>query len=166
MSILLSIGIVLAMLACVLLIPLGLPGLWLIAAGTLVLALFDGIGWGVAITVAIATAVAELAEFVVLGRFGKAFGGSRRAFWGAVVGGMAGLFVGTPIPVVGSIVTAFVGSFLGAGIVTFIETGSVDRSARVGWGVLLARTVAVGLKVAVSMAVIAVVGVALLFSGS
>ena len=40
-----------------------------------------------------------------------------------------------------------------AGIVTFIETGSIDRSARVGWGVLLARTVAVGLKVGVSMAV-------------
>jgi uncharacterized protein YqgC (DUF456 family) len=165
MGILLSIGVVLAMLACVLLIPLGLPGLWLIAAGTLVLALLGGIGWGVAIGVAIATAVAEVGEFVVLGRFGKAFGGSRRAFWGAIVGGMAGLFVGTPIPVVGSIVTAFVGSFLGAGLVTFVETGSMDRSARVGWGVLLARTVAVALKVAVSMAVIAVVGFALLFSG-
>ena len=166
MSILLSVGVVLAMLGCVLLIPLGLPGLWVIAAGTLVLTLFGVVGWGVGIGVALATAAAEVAELLVLGRFGKAYGGSSRAFWGAVLGGMAGLFVGTPVPVIGSIVTAFVGSFLGAGIVTFVETGSVDRSARVGWGVLLARTVAVGLKVAVSMAVIAVVGFALLFSGS
>ena len=37
MNVLLSIGIVVAMLACVALIPLGLPGLWLIAAGALVL---------------------------------------------------------------------------------------------------------------------------------
>lgn len=162
---LLPIGAVLAMLACVLLIPLGLPGLWLIAAGTLVLTLAGELSWSVGIGVAIATAVAEAAELLVLARFGTAYGGSRRAFWGAVIGGMAGLFVGTPVPVIGSIVTAFVGSFLGAGVVTFLETGSLDRSARVGWGVVLARTAAVALKVAVSMAMIAIVGFSLVFSG-
>lgn len=165
MSIVFSLLIVLGMLACVLLIPLGLPGLWLIAAGTLLLSLVGAVPWAVGMAVAGATLAAELAEWVILGRFGRAFGGSRRAFWGAVLGGTAGLFVGTPVPVIGSIVTAFVGSFLGAGVVTFVETRSLDRSARVGWGVLLARTAAVGVKVAVSMAVIGAVALSLFFSG-
>ena len=162
MNALLAVATVLSMLLCLLLIPLGLPGLWLIAVLTLGLTLAGEVTWGVALAVAGVTALAELAEFLVLKRFGAAFGGSRRAFWGAVLGGMAGLFVGVPIPIVGSIVTAFVGSFLGAGAVTLLETRSLRRSARVGWGILLARTAAVGLKVAVAVGVIAVVGLSVL----
>lgn len=162
MNLLLSIGLVLAMLASVALIPLGLPGLWLIVLVTLGLTLAGHVGWGIGIAVAIAAAVAEVLELLVLGRFGRAYGGSRRAFWGAVLGGLLGLFVGVPVPVIGSIVTAFVGTFLGAGLVTWMETRSLQRSARVGWGVLLARTVAVGLKVGVAFAVIGVVTVAIL----
>jgi uncharacterized protein YqgC (DUF456 family) len=75
---------------------------------------------------------------------------------------MIGLFAGLPVPVVGSILTAFVGSFLGAAAVTFAETRSMLHSARVGWGMLLARSIAVGLKVAVAVVVIAVVAVAVL----
>ena len=101
-------------------------------------------------------------ELLVVSRFGRAYGGSRRAFWGAVIGGMAGLFVGVPVPLVGPVITAFVGTFLGAGVVTLVETRSIGRSARVGWGVVLARTVAVALKVGVSVAVIATIGVALI----
>jgi len=43
-----------------------------------------------------------------------------------------------------------------------METRSIERSARVGWGVLLARTTGVALKVAVAVAVIAAVGVGLI----
>ena len=162
MNVLLAVVTVLSMLVCLLLIPLGLPGLWLIAVLTLGLALAGKLAWGTALSVAAVTAVAEIAELLLLRRFGAAFGGSSRAFWGAVLGGMVGLVVGAPVPVIGSIVTAFVGSFLGAGAVTFAETRSFRESARVGWGVVLARSAAVGLKVAVAVVVIAVVGVAVL----
>jgi len=162
MNVLLALATVVSMLVCLLLIPLGLPGLWLIAVLTLGLTLAGKVAWSVALGVVGVTAVAEVLELLVLRRFGAAFGGTSRAFWGAVLGGMAGLFVGLPVPIVGSIVTAFVGSFLGAGAVTLLETGSLAHSARVGWGVLLARTVAVGLKVAVASAVIAVVAFAVL----
>lgn len=145
MSPLISIPLVLVMVGCVVLIPLGLPGLGLIAVLALGLTLFGQISWTVGVGVAVATLLAEGFEVLILARFGKAFGGSRRAFWGAVLGGMIGLFVGTPVPVVGSIVMAFAGSFAGAALVTFFETRSVDASARVGWGVLLARAVAVGI---------------------
>lgn len=156
-------AVVLAMLGCIVLIPFGLPGLWLIVVGVLGLVLVGELGWGFGLAVAAVALVAEVAEFAVLGRFGRAFGGSRRAFWGAIVGGFAGLFVGAPIPLVGSVVAAFLGTFAGAGIVTWFETGSFERSARVGWGVLLARTAAVGLKVGAAVGVVGAVSLALLF---
>lgn len=163
MGLWISIAVVAAMVAGLVMIPVGLPGLWLIVATTLALVLAGHLSWGAGLVVATLAVVAEAAEFLVVSRFGRAFGGSRRAFWGAVLGGMAGLFVGMPVPVVGPVITAFLGTFLGAGAVTLMETRSIGRSARVGWGVLLARTAAVALKVAVAVGVIAFVGVALLF---
>lgn len=134
----------------------------MIVATTLGLAVAGHVSWAVGLTVSGLAASAELAEFAVVARFGRAFGGSGRAFWGAVIGGTVGLFMGLPIPLVGPVLTAFLGSFAGAGAVTFAETRSVGRSARVGWGVLLARTVAVGLKTATAFGVIAAVGLSLL----
>ncbi len=161
MSILISVAVVLAMLACVLLIPLGLPGLWLIVVITFGAVLLGPLTLTFGLIVAGIALVAEVAEFAVVKKRGTAYGGSNRAFWGAVLGGMIGLFVGVPVPLVGPIITAFAGTFLGAGLVTYLETLSMQQSARVGWGVLVARTLAVGLKVAVAVGVIAAVGVAL-----
>lgn len=163
MSLWIAIAVVAAMLVALVMIPVGLPGLWIIVATTLALAFAGHLPWGAGLVVAVAAVAAEAAELLVVSRFGRAFGGSRWAFWGAVLGGMAGLFVGIPVPVVGPVVTAFLGTFLGAGAVTFMETRSIGRSTRVGWGVLLARTAAVALKVAVAVGVTAFVGVVLLF---
>lgn len=162
MSIVIAVGAIVAMLACLALIPLGLPGLWLIVVITLGLVLGGKLTWTFGLIVAGGAIVAEAAEFLVLKRFGTAFGGSSRAFWGAVVGGMAGLFVGVPVPLIGPVITAFAGTFLGAGLVTWFETMSLQRSARVGWGVLLARTAAVALKVTAAVVVIGAVAIALL----
>ena len=96
MSIVLSIVVVLAMLACLVLIPLGLPGLWFIVVITAGLVLFGSLSWTFGLVVAGVALITEIAEFGVLKRFGDAYGGSRKAFWGAVLGGMAGLFVGGP----------------------------------------------------------------------
>lgn len=144
------------------LIPLGLPGLWLMVAVVLGLSTAGHLSWTFGLLVAGAALAAEVAEFLVLRAFGKAYGGSRMAFFGAIAGGTIGMFVGVPVPVVGPIVTAFLGTFLGAGLVTYWQTRSIERSARVGWGVLLARTVAVGLKVATALLVLVAVGVGLL----
>lgn len=163
MSALIGLAAVVAMLGAAVVIPLGLPGLWLIVVVTLGLVLGGLLSWTTGLVVAAVALVAEVSELLVLKRFGSAFGGSRRAFWGALIGGMLGLFVGVPIPIVGSVITAFLGTFLGAGVVTFAETLSVERSARVGWGVLLARTVAVALKLGTAVSVIAFVALSLLF---
>lgn len=163
MSIWISIAVVASMFVGVVLIPFGLPGLWLIVVLTLGLVVAGELPWVLVLGVAGLAALAELTEFLVVARFGRAFGGSPRAFWGAVLGGTVGLFVGLPIPLIGPIATAFLGTFVGAGLVTYIETRSIHRSARVGWGVVLARTVAVGVKVGVALGVIAMVGVGLTF---
>ena len=161
MNILIAVTTILAMLGCLALIPLGLPGLWLIVALTLGLVLVGELTWMFGLVVAGAALVAEVGEIVVLKRFGRVFGGSSRAFWGAIIGGMVGLFVGVPVPIIGSVITAFAGTFLGAGVVTWMETTSLERSARVGWGVLLARTVAIAIKVTTAVVVIGAVALAL-----
>lgn len=161
MSLLISGAVVVAMLVSLVLIPIGLPGLWLIIVLVMGLVLAGWLSWTFGLIAAGVAAVAEVCEFLVLRQFGKHFGGSRRAFWGAVIGGMAGLFVGLPIPVVGPLVTAFLGTFAGAGLVTYLETRSIERSTRVGWGLVLARTAAVALKIATALAIIAAVAVAL-----
>jgi uncharacterized protein YqgC (DUF456 family) len=101
-----------------LLVPLGLPGLWVMVLGVL------GYGWltdmrtvgvwTVAIVVSLAF-VGELIESWLGFRFAKRYGGSKRAGWGALVGGIGGAIVGVPIPIIGSVIGAFVGSFAGAG---------------------------------------------------
>lgn len=162
MNILLSIVTVLAMLTCLALIPLGLPGLWLIVVITMTLALLGSLSWTFGLIVAGVALVAEVAELAVLKKCGDAYGGSRKAFWGAVLGGMVGLFVGVPVPIIGPMITAFLGTFVGAGLVTYFETLSLRVSVKVGWSMLFARTAAVALKIAVSAAIIAAVGVMLL----
>lgn len=81
------------------------------------------------------------------------------------MGGMIGLFVGMPVPIVGPMITAFMGTFVGAGLVTLLETRSLERSAKVGWGVLLARTASVAMKVGVAVVITGATAVALLFGG-
>jgi len=98
------------------LIALGLPGIWLIVAAVVgggALTGFHAIGWG---TIAIAVALALLGElFELWFGFGLArrYGGSKRAGWGALIGGLVGAVVGVPVPVIGSVIGGFVGALLG-----------------------------------------------------
>src|SRR5205807_428207 len=90
-----------------LLVPLGLPGLWVMVAGIV------GYGWltdfrsvGVA-TIGAVLGLAFLGEIVEwwLGfRLARTLGGSRRSAWGALVGGMVGAVLGVPVPVGGSVI--------------------------------------------------------------
>ena len=103
---------------------IGLPGNWLIVAGTALLAWGGftaggaGIGWTLVLGLAAVAAAGELAELAA-GAMGAAkHGASRRAMalaaLGAMVGGIAGAIIGVPIPVVGSLVAALGGSAAGS----------------------------------------------------
>lgn len=142
------------------LVLLGLPGLWVMVLGVI------GYGWltgfhsvGVA-TIAIVVGLALMGEVVEwwLGFwFAERYGGSRRAGWGALLGGIVGAVVGVPVPVIGSVIGAFVGSFIGAAAFEYTRQLSAGVAMRAGWGAVLGRATAAALKMALGLA-IAVIG--------
>src|SRR5690349_3663506 len=103
-------------------IPLGLPGLWVMVLGILAFGWLTGFhSVGIA-TIAIVLGLAFVGEIFDnwLGfRFAKSYGGSSRSGWGALLGGLVGAIVGVPVAVIGSVIGAFIGSFLGAAVFEF-----------------------------------------------
>lgn len=151
------------MLAALLLIPLGLPGLW-IMVGVLAVAAFAGeIGLLTLLGVILLAAIGEVAEFLAVKRFSERYGGSRGAFWGAIAGGIGGVMIGIPVPVVGPVLAGILGSFVGAAVITLWETRHLPTAGRVGWGVMLGRGFAAALKTAAGVAILVVGAGALLF---
>ena len=140
-------------LAVLVLVALGLPGLWLIVAAVCGLALLPGFhAFGLG-TIAIVLALAFLGELleIWLGyRLARRYGGSRRAGWGALLGGLIGAFVGVPVPIVGSVIGSLVGSFVGAAVFEF--TRAPEGALGAGWGALLGRIAATSAKMAMGMA--------------
>jgi uncharacterized protein len=140
-------GIVI-MVVALLLTPLGVPGLWIMVAVLAIGAWAGTVGLLVLALAVVLAAAAEVVEFLVIDRMNVRYGGSRLAFWGAIAGGVAGIIVGMPVPVFGSVIAGFVGSFAGAALATLYETRRVEAAARVGWGTLLGRMWAAAAKVA------------------
>ena len=154
--------LVVAQVAGILLIPFGLPGTWVQVLGLVAYAWytdFGPVGW-VTIGFVVALAViAEIIEFMLGGRFAQKYGGSRRAGWGAILGGLFGAVIGLPIPIVGSVIGAFLGAFAGAAILEMTKNPEWRGAMRVGWGAFLGRLAAVAVKsgIAVAIAVIALI---------
>lgn len=123
------------------------------------------LGWGMWTFLAALVVAAELLEFLVLRWLGARYGGSRSAFWGAVAGGFVGVLVGMPVPVVGPILAGFLGTFVGAAGVTLLERRTVREASRVGWGVILARSLSVAIKTGVGVTLLVVGAWALLVPG-
>jgi len=157
LAIVLLIGLGLVGLA---MIPLGLPGLWVMVGGILVygwLTEFRSVG---VITIAIVLGIALLGEIIDnwLGfRFAKRYGGSSRSGWGALIGGLVGAVVGVPIAIIGSVIGAFIGSFIGAALFEFSYSRHAGIATRAGWGAVVGRAAAAAAKIALGV-VIAVVG--------
>lgn len=146
-----------------LLIPFGLPGLWVILAGII------GYGWitnfrtlstGFLILAIALALLGEVLESWVGFRFAKRYGGSSRAGWGALVGGLVGAVVGVPIPVIGSVIGGFVGAFIGAAAFEYTKARQAQGSVRAGWGAVLGRAAAVAIKMGLGVAMVVGAGFA------
>src|SRR6266508_551109 len=99
------------------LVPLGLPGLWVMVAGVL------GYGWLTDFrTVGVVTIAVAL---------GLAFLGALIASW---LGFGVAALVGAPVPIIGSVIGAFVGSFAGAALLEYLRAWSPDAAVRAGGG--------------------------------
>jgi uncharacterized protein YqgC (DUF456 family) len=142
----------LALVAGLLMIPFGLPGLWVIAGAVVLYAWLgppDGVGTWTVVAMGTLAALGEIIEYVLAGRFARAYGGSRRAEWWAIIGSIAGAIVGVPVPLVGSMIGAFVGAFAGAWIAELTRRPELRAATRVATGALLGRIAAVGAKVGI-----------------
>jgi uncharacterized protein YqgC (DUF456 family) len=144
-----------------LLVPLGLPGLWIMLGATVahwILVPTGAIGPVIVGVSAALVITAEVLEFTIAGRYARQYGGSRRASIGAMLGGVIGAIMGVPVPVVGSMIGAFAGAFAGA-LVGELSVNRTERGepVRVARGALLGRVVAAAVKTGIGIAVFAVV---------
>jgi uncharacterized protein YqgC (DUF456 family) len=141
------------------LIPLGLPGLWVILLGIL------GYGWltdfstlsaGLMVLVVALAFIGEIFESWIGFRYAQRYGGSRRAGWGALLGGIFGAVVGVPVPIIGSVIGGFVGAFVGAAVFEFSNARKTGTAARAGWGAVLGRAAAAAGKMAIGLVMLVI----------
>ncbi len=150
-----------AVIAGLALISVGLPGLWLmVAAGAAhrLLATPVTLSWGIVALCAGVALAGEYLEFRTSTRYTEQVGGSKRASWGAVIGGLAGALIGVPVPILGSVVGAFAGAYLGALAGEYSVARDLARAKHVAGGALVGRGVATLQKVVVGLCI----GIALL----
>lgn len=155
---------VLGMIVSLVLIPLGLPGLWIMIGILTAAVAGDEVSpWILGFLVVVAV-LAELAEWAIVARTSARWGGSRKAFWGAIAGGILGILIGLPIPlpILGPLVAGLLGTFAGAAIVTLWETRALRSAGRVGCGAVLGRAFAAAAKTAAGVVILVVGGAALI----
>ena len=138
-------------------IPLGLPGLWVMIAAAIGYSILlpKSIGIVTIIGITLIAVVAEVLEFTLTGTYAKKYGGSRRASWGAIIGGTVGAIIGVPIPIIGPIIGGFAGAFIGALVFEYSRGSGADVSTRVAWGALVGKAVAAAMKVAAGFVIAA-----------
>ena len=155
MEVVILVGIVLLGLV---LIPFGLPGTWIMAAGALGYSLLvpNSISVFTTVIVAALALVGEIIEFTLTAKYTRKYGGSRRASWGAIIGGIVGAIMGVPVPIIGSVIGAFVGAFVGA-FLAELTLGTVGSATKVATGALIGRAVASAMKVGIGLAMAAVI---------
>jgi uncharacterized protein len=135
------------------LIPLGLPGLWLIVVAAPVFNWLTGtrrIGLATMIGVGLLAVAAEVLDLVLAAGAARKYGGTQRAAWGAAIGGLAGALIGVPIPVEGSVVGALTGVFLGALVAEASRGTGAKGAVRVATGAVIGRVVASVAKVGIA----------------
>ena len=152
----LTIAFIAVCLVSIVLVPLGLPGTFIMVAAALAADYFANAGIGMlAIGVSFVLAViAEVLEWTLSSQFARKYGGSKRAGWGALIGGFVGAFAGVPVPVIGSMIGAFAGAFLGALIAEYTRTESdATVATRVATGALIGKAAATALKLAIAFTI-------------
>jgi uncharacterized protein YqgC (DUF456 family) len=128
-----------------------LPGVPLVLAGLILgawIGEFKTVGWLTLGIFALLTAIAQILDFLA-SAFGAQYAGAgARAFWGATIGALVGIFFGIP----GLILGPFVGAMLGE-----ISAGSGFRqSGRAGLGAWLGMMFATAIKLAIAFLMIGI----------
>ena len=153
MALLLLAGVILLSL---ILIVLGLPGLWVMVASAVAYNMIvpgDPIGWFTLIAVCVLGIIAEVLEFTMTGQYARKYGGSRRAGWGAIIGGIIGAIIGFPVPIIGPIIGGFLGVFIGGFAGEMTAGSSAGSAGRAATGAVIGRVVSTVLKIGIGFAI-------------
>jgi uncharacterized protein YqgC (DUF456 family) len=128
-----------------------LPGVPLVLGGLIVgawLGDFQVVGWPTLGLFTLLTVIAQVMDFLASAFGAKRAGAGVRAFWGATIGAVVGIFFGLP----GIILGPFIGAVLGE-----LSGGSnLHQSGRAGFGAWLGLIVATAIKLAVAFLMIGV----------
>lgn len=156
MTIFLAVLLVIFCLVGVIMVPLGLPGTFLICAAALLYGLATGFASVTKMTVLLLLVAALFAEGVELlaGAAGaRRYGSGNWAVAASIVGGIIGAVIGAPILFgIGSIPGALAGAFAAAAAVEFLGGKSTGDALRAGWGTFVGRLAGTIVKGAVAIA--------------
>lgn len=128
-----------------------LPGVPLIFAGIFVVAWvgdFQVIGWATLGVFAILSVVAWAIDFLASAAGTRYMNATPRAFWGAAIGALVGMFFGLP--------GLILGPFLGAVIGELSSGTGWRQSGRAGIGAWIGLVVATALKLAIAFVMIGI----------
>jgi len=160
----------LAILAGVCLIPLGLPGQFLIVIACLIFILVAGsqtLTWWMFGIILFLAVFAEVLEALAGGLGAGKAKGSKWSFFGALAGGLAGAILGSLVfPIIGSVLGVLAGTFLGAYAVEYWRTKATHGSIEVAKGALAGRILGTVIKVVIALAMIVLITFSLLVGTS
>jgi len=156
------VGLVLCCCLAVALTALRLPGTWLLIAVTL------GYGWlsdwqrvGLVMVAVLGglALIGEAVELLASVFTAKKAGATRQAAWGGLAGGLAGMLLLSflvPVPLVGTMVGALLGCFVGAALVELAMRKNLTQGTKVGFFSALGFALGAAAKVAIALAMSAV----------
>ena len=151
---------------CVVLVVVQLPGTWAMLGLAALLEYLDRLylpvgeqqtfGWWVLGGCLAIAVIGEIIEFVAGVVGAKKGGSSSRGMWGALIGGIAGVFIFTPlfffIPIFGAFLGAVLGTFVGAAVGEMpVEHATIKGSMKPAIGATIGRVLGATSKVAIAM---------------
>lgn len=151
--------LILCCFAGIVLVPLGMPGTFVILTGAVFYNLIHGAMMlsATVLVVLLALAVAgEILEYILGVSMATKRGASRRAAFGGIVGGIIGAFAGVPVFLLGPVIGLFAGVFLGAFVVELAVKKDVAASFRSATGAFYGRVGATLVKTLIGITMVVV----------
>jgi uncharacterized protein YqgC (DUF456 family) len=141
-------------------IMFGLPGNFIILAGSILYGWYDGfkeITTKVIILLVVLAVLGEVLEFILGIAGAKRQKASKSAIIGSILGGIVGAIVGASFLLgIGSIIGAFVGAFAGAFLAEFLRGKGLNQALQSGRGAFWGRVFGTITKGAIGIAMIAI----------
>jgi uncharacterized protein YqgC (DUF456 family) len=128
-----------------------LPGVPLVFAGLLLAAWIDGfakVGWVTLVILGLLTALSFVVDFAATALGAKRVGATRLAIAGAIVGTLAGFFLGLP--------GLILGPFVGATVGELVSNRDLGRAGKVGLGTWVGMVFGTAAKLALAFSMLGI----------